>query len=188
MANNLLVLYPDQLATVADEAALIARLRRIGFIADTFNFGNEQHYKPGDEFLFLITFLGCSPVVSLGEPGKTGDEFCHIAFMHSEKARFIGGDNVKPPRCPSCGHRDMQWPQAVSTWQEAPESCHWGCPACHHSLPLTELKWRQCAGFGHYFIKIWGIFEGEAVPSEKLMDELQQTTGVRWRYLYYQSH
>jgi hypothetical protein len=33
-------------------------------------------------------------------------------------------------------------------------------------------------------IVIWNIFDGEAVPSDPLLDNLQATTACNWRYFY----
>ena len=99
MPVNQLILCPERPELVpSDTAALLQRLHAIGFIADTLTFEGREHYRPGEDFLQLITFLGCSPVVALGEPGATGDEFCHIQFDGpSAKPQFIAGSNVKVP-------------------------------------------------------------------------------------------
>ncbi len=188
MSANLLILHPkdpDFLPNGFD--TLIDMLQSLGFIDAPFEFAGKTHYRPGEDFLQLMTFLGCSPVVSLGEPGLTGEDFCHIALEEpSAQTRFVGGKNVKPPRCPTCGHRYTSWPELVSAWEADRRGYRLSCPDCGSELPLTALKWRQCAGFGRFFIKVWGIFEGEAVPSDRLLDALQRHTGTAWSYFYYQ--
>ena len=163
-------------------------LQALGFIDATLNIEGKTHYRPGEEFLSLMTFLGCSPVVALGEPGLTGEDFCHVAFEGpAEQTQFIGGKNVKEPRCPKCGHRYSAWQELLGAWETDKANYCVICPDCGSELPLTALKWRQCAGFGRYFIKVWGIFEGEAVPSDRLLDALQQHTGTAWSYFYVRS-
>lgn len=185
MADNLLYLCPSDFNTIpADSAALIEALRDAGFIAEAFPFGREEHYRPGEEFITLVTFLGCSPVISLGEPGKTGDEFCHIAFDGPyESARFVGGDNLKIPRCPGCGHRFESWQELIDAWQSQPDTT-FDCPDCGRNLNAAELRWRKCAGFGRFFIKVWGIFESEAVPNPNLLSILEKSTGSPWQHFY----
>lgn len=187
MPSNLLILYPrDAQQIPPDSGGLIDALHAIGFIADTFSFEGELHWRPGERFLELITFLGCSPVVSLGEPGLTGDEFCHIQFDGPlAQAQFIGGENTKPPRCPGCGYRTVEWESLRDHWLATPDE-PWRCPLCGRTYRIPELNWRQCAGFGRYFIRVWGIFEGEAVPSEELMQHLR-SHGGEWRHFYYRS-
>ncbi len=187
MPANQLVLHPERPELVpADAAALLQRLTEIGFIAGTLSYEGREHYRPGEEFLQLITFLGCSPVVALGEPGATGEEFCHIQFdgPHATPL-FLSGGNVKVPRCPGCGYRLESWQPEVDAWRADPAH-QWHCPNCGKAYTLPQLRWRQCAGFGRYFIRVWGVFEGEAVPSEDLFNALRSATGFDWRYFYLQ--
>ena len=191
MSANLLILHPKDPefpgAGPADCGSLLAMLQSLRFIDSTIEFEGATHYRPGEDFLQLMTFLGCSPVVALGEPGLTGDDFCHLAIEGPmAEARFVGGRNVKPPRCPGCGHRFDQWQEHVSAWEADREGYRISCPECRTEKALPGIKWRQCAGFGRLFIKVWGIFEGEAVPSDRLLDSLQQHTGVAWGYFYCQ--
>jgi hypothetical protein len=46
------------------------------------------------------------------------------------------------------------------------------------------LRRRKCAGFGRLFIKVWGIFESEAVPSPNLLAALKRATGLEWQHFY----
>jgi hypothetical protein len=189
MSHNLLILQPrDSGASLVDQVSLIAMLQALDFIDATIEFDGKTHYRPGEDFLQLMTFLGCSPVVALGEPGLTGEDFCHVAFEGpTAQTRFVGGRNVKPPRCPACGHRFAQWQELVREWEADREGYRLSCPGCGSEHPVTALKWRQCTGFGRFFIQVWGIFEGEAVPSDRLLDALQQHTGMAWSYFYYQT-
>lgn len=184
MTDNILYLHPRDPQQTFDTAAVVDVLRTAGFISDRFEFNGAVHYKPGEEFLHLLTFLGCSPVVALGEPGLTGDEFCHIEFTPATaQSRFIAGDNIKVPRCRHCNHRINDWTHLIEEWKSKGID-DWHCPECRHTTPLHRLKWKQCAGFGRQFIKIWGIFEGEAVPGEELMNLLRGITGGDWDEFY----
>lgn len=186
MAENILYLCPKDFHTAPDNPSeLIATLQQAGFIADTIVVEGETHYRPGEEFLSLITFLGCSPVISMGEPGNTGDEFCHIALEGPlEAPRFVGADNIKVPRCPGCGHRFDDWQGDVLRWEQEPDRASLTCPNCDKTLDVTQLRWRKCAGFGRFFIKVWGIFESEAVPNPNLLSMLEKNTGSAWQHFY----
>jgi hypothetical protein len=184
--ENLLYLCPRDHHTVPEDlSALTADLSQAGFIGDEFAFAGTTHYRPGEEFITLITFLGCSPVISLGEPGKTGEEFCHIAFEGPlARPRFFAGDNVKIPRCPHCGHRFDPWQPLVEQWEAQLDEQQWPCPECGNTIAAPQLRWRKCAGFGRFFIKIWGIFESEAVPNPNLLAILEKHTGSPWQHFY----
>lgn len=185
MAANLLVLHPKDPFRIPDDAATLQQaLIGIGFIGEPFEFEGQPHYKPGEEFLYLLTFLGCSPVVSLGEPGKTGDEFVHICLDGPYvEPRFLTADNVKVPHC-SCGYRIEEWQEIITSWVNDIEQFRWSCPACERSFRPDQLKWKQCAAFGRFFIKVWGVFEGEAIPGEELIRTLENATGLQWQYSY----
>lgn len=132
-------------------------LRRAGLIGGPMPHG-RNHFRPGDSFLELVTFPGCSPVISLGEPGATA-EVCHVEVPEPAPAsRFGAGENLKPPRCPGCGYRSAEGPAIGAAWEGDPATL-WSCPACGKSRPAPALNWRQSAGFGRTFVRLWGIFE-----------------------------
>lgn len=182
MSTHQLILMPRDPEAVTPQAALVQSLSALGFLGEAMT--EPDFYRPGEEFLYLLAFLGCSPVVSLGEPGATAD-FCRIAIpAASAVPQFVAGANVKPPRCPKCGHRFADWQERVAAWEASGESsCP--CPACGRTHALPALGWRQSAGFGRSSVRVWGIFEGEAVPGEKLMDALETASGGPWMHFYY---
>jgi hypothetical protein len=184
--ENTLYLTPCDCDTIPDNPPqLITALQEAGLIGEAFDFSGNRHYCPGEEFISLITFLGCSPVISLGEPGKTGEEFSHIGFEGPlAHPRFIAGDNIKIPRCPHCGHRFEPWQPLIEDWEQNPATQLWPCPECGNTVNAPQLRWRKCAGFGRFFIKIWGIFESEAVPNPNLLSLLEKHTGSPWRHFY----
>lgn len=183
MDSNILLLTPAD-DTVPDITNLREQLQQIGFIAEPFSFNGKGHYQPGEDLMTLLTFLGCSPVVSLGEPGKTGEEFCHIEFYGPfDENEFISGTNVKPLRCPKCAHRETDWQPVVDAWKR--DRTPWQCPDCGNAISLEQLRWKKSAGFGRFFIKVWGIFESEAVPGDKLLATLKELTNCSWDHFYY---
>jgi len=184
MQANLLILHPLEPERAFESDSLIESLRNIGFISEAMDFHGQCHYRPGEDFLQLVTFLGCSPVVSLGEPGITGDDFCHIAIPSPRRTPIVvAGKNAKPPRCPHCRQPDRDWHRQFETGQAVEKQ--WVCPNCGHTAPAHQLKWRQSAGIARTFIVIWGIFEGEAVPSDQLLSTLEKVSGGPWTYFYY---
>jgi len=184
MSTHQLILLPRAPDILVAQPALVQALRDVGLIGE--RMAEADFHKPGEEFLYLLTFLGCSPVVSLGEPGPTAD-FCRVQIpAATQHTQFVAGANVKPPRCPKCSHRFEDWQARVTTWRDSGEtSCT--CPACGHTQPLTTLSWRQSAGFARTLVRVWGIFEGEAVPGEKLMGALETVSGGPWTHLYYRA-
>lgn len=184
MAENLLILTPKSYDVAPAHDAVLNMLQGERFIADTIEINGAQHFRPGEEFMMLITFLGCSPMIATGEIDSDGEQYCHIAIEGPlEKPLSITGDNIKIPRCPKCGHRHDNWQEILKAWQEDPQQS-FSCPECGEDYNAIQLRWRKCAGFGRFFIKVWGIFESEAVPSPNLLSSLQKATGVEWQHFY----
>ncbi len=183
MSEHTLYLHPCDPAAAPDGNALREALRRIGFIATPLSDGEEETFRPGERFLHLLTFLGCSPVVALGEPGATGDSFCRIRVPETAgPMQFIGSGRA--PRCPACRASVEPW----SNWVEALENGeppHMNCSACGEEIEPIRLNWRRSAGCARYFLAVPGIFEGEAVPSEELLSQLLTVTGIDWDYFYH---
>ena len=185
MAENILILVPTDFdASPTGRDALITALHDNKFIAEPLEFNGETHYRPGEDFMMLVTFLGCSPMIATGDMDSSGEQFCHIAIEGPlEQPRVITGDNVKIPRCPSCGHRYDDWQQRLEEWSVDPHG-QTPCPGCGATHSAPQLRWRKCAGFGRFFIKVWGVFESEAVPSPNLMALLKRCSDVEWQHFY----
>ena len=66
----------------ADADGLSRALQELEFIGMPFPLVGATHYLPGDRFLDLITFLGCSPVVAA--------ILCHRAVSNADGERSPG--------------------------------------------------------------------------------------------------
>lgn len=171
---------------------LLDRLGAIGLVGQAFSLEGRRHYYAGERFLELIVFLGCSPQVTLKPPDDAGEPgtgswargFCHVTFRESGEADFVAGSGVLVPRCPRCRRREEAWREAVDEWGCDKVSYRWRCGGCGLQARLHELDWRQSAGFGRFFVEIWGIHNAEAVPAEPLLVALHEATGGAWRYFY----
>ncbi len=186
MTENLLYLCAEKTSFVPTElSTILSKLHDEGFIGETFDFNGKTHYRPGSNFISHITFLGCSPVIATEQNEMSGEGFSHISFEGPlNTPRFVSGDNLKIPRCPACGWRYDDWQSLTEAWQQQPETHTFTCSGCGKSLTAPQLRWRKCAGFGRFFVKVWGIFESEAVPSPELIALLEGLSGCRWQHFY----
>lgn len=136
---------------------------------------------PGPKFMSLVTFLGCSPTVSNATTGETqtANEYYIEVAGSSKSAVAICGTTQQPPRCPRCK-------QVVSNWSDSSETGEIDlvCAKCGFSSQWGGWDWRHQAGFGRQWINIWGVYEGEAVPGEKLLNSLQEISGFSWNYAW----
>ncbi len=75
----------------------------------------------------------------------------------------------------------------ITAWESDPSDYRWNCPECDKQSRPNELDWRQSAGFGRFFVEIWGIHPAEAVPGDALMETLGRSTDSRWGFFYVQA-
>lgn len=184
MNDHRLVLYPGNIDVTLNRQSLIQALRGIGLAGEEHAWQGELHYLPGERFLEMITFLGCSPHIHLAPPedDSLGSEYCHIGLSgFGDQPRFFGGDNVRTPPCPYCKQPLQDWREALA------DTDNFHCGQCGEKLSLAELNWRRSAAYASCALQIWGVHDGEAVPAEALLTMLQQLSGSKWGYFYRQS-
>ena len=195
MTLHKLILAPvDPDAVPADADGLSTALQRLGLLGAPFPLAGRTHHLPGERFLDLVIFLGCSPVIALAPPPGTPTDpavhahaFCHISIWYAgEQPLFVHGRNTTPPRCIKCRRREEHWQALITAWASEAETYRWRCSGCGHQAQPFELDWRQSAGFGRFFIELWGIHPAEAVPSDALLNTLTRSTAAPWSYFYWQ--
>ncbi|HEY9150552.1 MAG TPA: hypothetical protein VIQ75_07080 [Gammaproteobacteria bacterium] len=186
MARKLILHAGDPAHRPPDVHALAATLADIGLIATPLP-GLPDAWYAGDAFLSHVIFLGCSPQVEF-EPGDpqqaAAGHFCHVRYQRQDAGPvFRSSAGRLQPRCPGCRGRLEQWQELVRDWPSDREATV-PCAGCGRTLQAPELDWRQCAGFGRWFLEIWNIHPHEAVPTEALITRLEQVAGTPVRYFY----
>lgn len=178
-----LILHPTLMDCQIIQTQLEKLLKEQGFIGKTFLFDNTQYFLVGEAFFEFVLFLGCSPVVHQNLPDNPHDpNFCAIDFLSSTTPLFLSSQPMKTPRCPHCRYEITNWQELINEWQS--HSPPFICPQCHHSCSIPALNWRGKAGFSHFAIVVNGIFENEAVPTDKLLNLLQTQSNCSWTYFY----
>lgn len=176
-AGNRMVIYPENAAYSLDEQALIAILAETGLLGKP---ESANRFLPGERFLTLVCFLGCSPNVAL-EPGDDNRPYCRVDIYSSgNNIHCLTGSNTKMPRCPEC--KTELFATAIN---EKQQDCHlYDCKACQSRIDLTTLNWRKTAAFAHVWIEIQNIYEAEAVPHDDLLQQLKKHTEQNWKIAY----
>ena len=181
-----LVLTPqDPYRLPPDPEALVADLQQIGLISQPLEPG--PGYLLGDNFMQLVTFMGCSPYIRL-EPDESGEPFCHLLLdgPHA-RPRLLTGKNTQPPRCASCRKRLNDWQRSFASWQAQGDGWQAACPHCGHRQDPATYDFRQTAGCGRLLLFLENIFPQEAIPSPRLLKTLESRTENRpWIYFYQQ--
>jgi hypothetical protein len=179
-----LLLYPVDRNQLPDANKLLKILKDISFIGEPFEAGGGERYLAGEHFFQYLSFLGCSPAIALApdageaiEPGR----FCHIMMAeYPEPVARYGLDTVIP-RCPSCRQRLEQARERLADWKAGTVQA---CPACGESISPDQLAWKRTAVFGRFFLEIWNIYPGEAVPADSLLQKISVLTAGEWSYAY----
>ena len=166
-----LYLYPDNSDNHIDEKKIASLLEKKQLIGNTIAKGR---YAAGNEFLSLLTFMGCSPDIEI-EP-QHDKPFCYIEISNTKITHFIAGKNTKAAPCPECKARIKTIPN--------PEDETLNCPACNATIETTKLNWRKSAFLAKNWIAIGNIYELEAIPSDELLTALETETGANWKAAY----
>ena len=185
MNRSRLVLFPENAESPApDQIRLLDGLLSAGLIGSATDPGVNV-YHPGNRFMMLLTFLGCSPTVSMvDDPDRDDDPNRYfIEFPPVTKEITVIQDTRKiSPRCPHCGKTSASWHSPLTSAGELHE-----CDHCGLHVKAHDWNWRHRLGFGRVWINIRGVHEGEAVPGEQLLETLEKLTGLVWDYAYCRS-
>jgi len=193
MAAPKLLLHPADPDTAAvPEDRLVRELQAIGLIGAPMPLEQAVYYPVGEQFLQLVTFLGCSPAIELDPPGDPQEleaasatgRFCHVFISSGEQLRFRGDSQSQAPRCPRCRSPEPGWKARLQAWQAGNNGPDWRCQDCGFSGRLSHLVFRKTAGFSRTFLEIRGIYPSEAVPGQALLDTLAALTGAPWATIY----
>ena len=174
-----LLLHADDACFVPDDRLAFAHLlTELGLTGDACEGECEYGFWPGKQFLSLVMFLGCSPHVAL-DPHEAGADqsVCRLLMHLYTDVKFLSARPRPAERCLHCRTR-------VKIAEGVPHDSVYNCTHCGRSSVVSDLDWRQGAGFGRFFIEISGIYPHEAVPADKLLDTLRDNSGTQWRYFY----
>jgi len=133
----------------------------------------------GEEFVSLISFLGCSPHIILTP--EEGENYCRIRWLNWQHPVFLGHTRSIQPRCPHCKNR-------INNWKAIPQIDRFdtpvSCPQCQLTTPASGLNWRHEGGYASAALIIEPVHPHEAVPADALLSQLQHLTQCEWRYCY----
>lgn len=171
--NRLVIYHLDTLGREIDSGLLQQHLQQIGFAQD----GN-----PGPGFMRLLTFMGCSPSLGSGNPANDYNRYSVEYCFGNRERVLITTSRVKAPPCPGCGQKSDA--PVIDLVEDQSGKTVFRCPRCKASIPIQEIKWRHRLAEATDFIVVHGVFEGEVVPSDGLLDQLAEVSRVSWSYCY----
>ncbi len=166
-----LYLYPENRKPSVDFSSILLTLKDLDFIDSNIA---ERRYATGNNFISLLTFMGCSPNIEL-EP-QADKPFCYIEINTDEKEKFYSGINIKAAVCPECKTK------ITHISNPADEKLH--CPDCSNEFQISALNWRKTAFIAQSCIVVGNIYESEAIPNDQLLDALEKVSHSKWKYAY----
>lgn len=168
-----------------DPALVRGILSESGFIGVALSDAADA-YAVGPELLSLLSFAGCAVVLPAATTGQGDGPLCHVRILGpAPTPQLMWGRNTRGPRCPVCRARLPDWPDRLPEWQERPAAGQ-RCPSCGGAAPVLGWDWKQQGGFGRLFVLVEEVFPGEAVPTQRLLDQLTRACDSGWRHFYVQ--
>ena len=168
----------DSLWQPPDVDAFARRMRDLGLTQSPSPSGSAHEYSAGEEFVKLVMFLGCSPQVVVDPAGAAdGQAACAVRLVEFSEPALLASHPLPAARCRKC-----RAPVSLPASFEADAQYNGG--HCGNRSPLGRLDWRQGAGYGCFFVELGAIYPHEAVPSDKLLLELQAISCCKWTYFY----
>ena len=137
----------------------------------------------GDAFLLFFSFMGCAPSIEF-QPGDAGNidwhefVFIHLSPAFTQPRWLAERDNAKPA-CPHCQRRTREW---LAHYQA--DAAQLRCPHCQRSEAVCQWRWFDAGGCARQFISIANVYPKESIPTDSLLSQLQEDTGVGWQYFY----
>jgi hypothetical protein len=200
--NNRLVLFPtitdykDRSLYKENTTPINSLLLEQKIISTQWLYNDQYYYLVGENFLKYITFMGCSPAIET-QPDKNnlpGPNFVAIKIQHLQQVIFYPGTRNYQYRCNNC-----QGPILLEETKLLLNSDRFNCSQCLEEFHYQQINWRHKAGISHLFIEICGIFNGEAIPADSLLNLLKNESSLKnnrsqnlgsankWNYFYAQS-
>jgi hypothetical protein len=179
-----LILCPtDSMWVPASPADLVARLQRLGVLGQPVVASSPTRFLIGDAFLQLFSFMGCAPSIEFMPKDTARMDWNEFVFIHlssvAEQPQWlVDADNAKPA-CPRCQRRTRDWRQH---YRAADAQLY--CSHCQATEPVCRWRWFDAGGCARQFVSIVNVYPRESLPTETLLSQLQQETGVAWQYFY----
>lgn len=174
-ANASLVLHPsDPNWTLKTPEPLINFLQKTGLAAESFD---KECFLVGENFLELISFMGCSPNIKLDDEDGDG-QFTFIHITGTDEIAGLTGKHSFSPHCPQCKKPEKNWRKLL-------KNNNIECSNCQTPSDAWQYNWRKSAGFARCFIEITDIYPKEAIPQSSLLESLEKNFGVPWAYFFY---
>lgn len=164
-------------------AQLVTVLQELGVLGQPFGGTDADRFLIGDAFLQLFSFMGCAPSIEFTPPDAATIDWHSFVFVQLSpplpQARWLVDRDSAKPGCPQCQRRTREW---VSNYRDQDATLQ--CPHCQHRADVCLWRWYDAGACARQFVSVVNVYPKESMPTETLLSQLQQETGVDWRYFY----
>ena len=113
MPVSKLIFFPKDTLQLCDSNKIFKALSDLKLIETIAH--SKNHYLPGDNFLSLLTFLGCSPNINLTPTPEQAH--CFVSLVSpTENPECLGYTSTCNPKCSNCKKRIASW--KTDKWQQ----------------------------------------------------------------------
>lgn len=178
--SSSLYLYPENWQyEIAPDTDYIEVLKKLNIIDTTLD---NNRYLLSDGFFQQIIFAGCSPHIKLHPAHDSDLDFCHLSInAPSKQVKLMVSQTHSRPRCSGCGQPVANWKNLQDDWQQNPLTSI-SCQRCQKNQAALELNWKQYAVIARQSLQFHHIYPGEAVPSDRLLNDLVRATSKKWLF------
>ena len=187
IAYRQLVLCPDDDTWVpASRPEFVAMLRQEGVVGALIGETARECFLIGDAFLQLFSFMGCAPSIEF-QPGDSAtidwQGFVYVQLSPVQtQPRWLADRDMAKPACPHCQRRSRDW---LRHFMKEDGLLH--CPHCQRSEAVCRWRWFDGGACARLFLSVVNVYPKESLPTDTLLSQLEQATGVAWKYFYMQA-
>jgi hypothetical protein len=181
--RQLLLCPADALWVPVSRGEFITMLQHEGVLGQPIGSDTQARFLIGEAFLQLFSFMGCAPSIEFAPPDPLKPDWHEFVFIElspvQTQARWLVDRDHAKPACPHCQRRTREWSQH---YQASDAQLY--CPHCQHSDTVCAWRWFDAGACARQFVSIVNVYPKESLPTDTLLSQLQQHTGVAWLYFY----
>lgn len=181
--RQLVLCATDSTWAPASRGELVAAMQRVGMLGQAIGEVGQDRYLIGEAFLQLFSFMGCAPSIEFTPNDPLSIDWHTFVFIQlspvQTQPRWLVDRSSAKPACPHCQRRTREWLQHYQA-----SDALLRCPHCQHGEPVCRWRWFDAGGCARQFVSIVNVYPKESLPTETLLSQLQEETGVAWQYFY----
>jgi len=181
--RQLVLCSSDRTWIPSSQAGFVAELQRGGMLGQPIDAQASDRFYIGDAFLQLFSFMGCAPSIEFQPHDVRNIDWHEFVFIQlspiqAQPRWLVDRANAKPA-CPHCQRRLREWTTHFHADEETLQ-----CPHCQHNESVCQWRWYDAGACARQYVSVVNVYPKESIPTDALLSQLQDDTGVPWQYFY----